>query len=197
MVGRGSERGNVALGVWYEGSYLSYLLSWSLEINKTLIVVSRWFLYYLTYIEDARSNTNQYFMHLITLYYMERNIFYWVHCIILNTFYHLLHFLFYWYRYILLDTLYSTEHIFNTEHNISIEHTVSYWTNSIIVDTLKFHWTQCIILRIDGLGGLVVRILATGTRVRGFKPGCPENPQYAFLRRVSKRISPMSQLCGM
>ena len=33
--------------------------SWSLEINKTVIVASRWFLYYLTYIDDARSNTNQ------------------------------------------------------------------------------------------------------------------------------------------
>ena len=30
-----------------------------LEINKTLIVASRWFLYYLTYIDDALSNTNQ------------------------------------------------------------------------------------------------------------------------------------------
>ena len=29
------------------------------EINKTVIVASRWFLYYLTYIDDARSNTNQ------------------------------------------------------------------------------------------------------------------------------------------
>ena len=27
--------------------------------------------------------------------------------------------------------------------------------------------------------------------------GCPENPQYAFLRRGSKRICPMSQLCGI
>ena len=30
-----------------------------LEINKTDIVTSRWFLYYLTYIDDARWNTNQ------------------------------------------------------------------------------------------------------------------------------------------
>ena len=27
--------------------------------------------------------------------------------------------------------------------------------------------------------------------------GCPENPQYAFLQRGSKRICPMSQLCSM
>ena len=30
-----------------------------MEINKTVIVASRWFLYYLTYIDDARSNTNK------------------------------------------------------------------------------------------------------------------------------------------
>ena len=27
--------------------------------------------------------------------------------------------------------------------------------------------------------------------------GSPENPQYSFLQRGSKRICPMSQLCGM
>ena len=30
-----------------------------LEINKTVIVASRWFLFYLIYIDDSRSNTNQ------------------------------------------------------------------------------------------------------------------------------------------
>ena len=30
-----------------------------MEINETVIVASRWFLYYFTYIDDARSNTNQ------------------------------------------------------------------------------------------------------------------------------------------
>ena len=35
------------------------MLSWSLEINKTVIVASSWFLYYLTYVDDARSNTNE------------------------------------------------------------------------------------------------------------------------------------------
>ena len=30
-----------------------------MEINKTVIVASRWFLYYLTYIDDGQSNTNQ------------------------------------------------------------------------------------------------------------------------------------------
>ena len=51
-------------------------------------------------------------------------------------------------------------------------------------------------MKIDGFGGLVVSMLASGTQVCGFKPG-RKNPQDAFLRRGSKRICPMSQLCGM
>jgi hypothetical protein len=47
--------------------------------------------------------------------------------------------------------------------------------------------------RPDGFGGLVVSILAEAV---GFF-GHPKNPQYAFLRRGSKIICPMSQLCGM
>jgi hypothetical protein len=47
----------------------------------------------------------------------------------------------------------------------------------------------------------VVSILDTRTRVRGFKPldfsGIQKNPQYAFVRKGSKIICPMSQLCGM
>ena len=67
MVGRGSERGNVALRVRYEGICLTpedgqkvcpKHVELILEIHKTVIVASRWFLYYLTYIDDARSNTN-------------------------------------------------------------------------------------------------------------------------------------------
>jgi len=38
-----------------------------LEINKTVIVASRWFLYYLTYIDDARSNTNQVCLNVFLL----------------------------------------------------------------------------------------------------------------------------------
>ena len=45
MVGRGSERGNVAR-------------------SATVIVASRWFLYYLTYIDDARSNTNHEYIYI-------------------------------------------------------------------------------------------------------------------------------------
>jgi len=41
-----------------------------LEINKTVIVASRWFLYYLTYIDDARSNTNQ-----VCLYSLLKTLF--------------------------------------------------------------------------------------------------------------------------
>ena len=44
----------------------------------------------------------------------------------------------------------------------------------------------------DGFGGLVVNML---TKAVGFFG--PKNPQHAFLRRGSKRICPMSQLCGM
>jgi hypothetical protein len=37
----------------------------------------------------------------------------------------------------------------------------------------------------DGFGGLVVSMLASGSRVLGFKPGRCKNPQHAFLRRGS------------
>ena len=57
---------------------------------------------------------------------------------------------------------------------------------------------------LDGLGGLVVSMLASGTQVCGFKPGRSrwifsdvKNPQHAFLRKGSKRICTMFQPCGM
>jgi hypothetical protein len=57
---------------------------------------------------------------------------------------------------------------------------------------------------VSGFGGLVVSMLASGTRVRGFKPGRSrwifqdfKIPQRAFLRRGSERICPLSQLWGM
>jgi hypothetical protein len=63
--------------------------------------------------------------------------------------------------------------------------------------------SQCILLDgenisfDDGFGGLVVSILATGTRPKPLDFfGHPKNPPYAFLRKGSK-ICPMSQLCGM
>ena len=45
-----------------------------MEINKTVIVASHWFLYYLTYVDDVRSNTNEveksgyYFRHVYCPY---------------------------------------------------------------------------------------------------------------------------------
>jgi hypothetical protein len=57
--------------------------------------------------------------------------------------------------------------------------------------------------KFDGFSGLVVSILATGTRVRGFKPGRSRwifrasEKSSVCLRRGNKIICPMSQLCGM
>jgi hypothetical protein len=49
------------------------------------------------------------------------------------------------------------------------------------------------------LGGLVVSVLATGPKVRGFDPDQgrwifkdDKNPEHHFLRRGSKAVSPMS-----
>ena len=48
----------------------------------------------------------------------------------------------------------------------------------------------------DGFGGLVVSVLASNpAEAVGFFGR--KNPQHAFLWRGSKRICPMSQLCGM
>jgi hypothetical protein len=49
---------------------------------------------------------------------------------------------------------------------------------------------------IDGFGCLVVSMLVSGSRVRGFDPD-RKNPQHAFLRKGSKIICPISQLWGM
>jgi hypothetical protein len=53
-------------------------------------------------------------------------------------------------------------------------------------------------------GGLVISILTSGTQVRGFKPGRSrrifpgeKNPQHAFLRRGSRAVCPMSQICDI
>ena len=48
----------------------------------------------------------------------------------------------------------------------------------------------------DGFGGLVVS-MRVQTRPKPLDFYCRKNPQHAFLRRGSKRICPMSQLCGM
>ena len=44
-----------------------------MEINKTVIVASRWFLFYLTYINDARSNTNQVYKFLHRMLSVREN----------------------------------------------------------------------------------------------------------------------------
>jgi hypothetical protein len=54
--------------------------------------------------------------------------------------------------------------------------------------------------RISGFGGLVVSMLASGTQGRWFIPVGffgRKNSQHAFLRRGSKAVCPMSQLCGV
>jgi hypothetical protein len=54
-----------------------------------------------------------------------------------------------------------------------------------------------------GFGGLVVIMLASGTQDRGFAPDQSRRnfrakyPQLAFLRKGSKAVCPMSQICGM
>jgi hypothetical protein len=47
----------------------------------------------------------------------------------------------------------------------------------------------------SGTGGLAVSMLASGTQDRGF-PGV-KNPEHAFLRKGSKTVCPMPQICGM
>jgi hypothetical protein len=57
---------------------------------------------------------------------------------------------------------------------------------------------QVHVLNVD-LGGLVVSVLATGPKVRGFDPDRgrwifkgDKNPEHHFLRRGSKAVGPMS-----
>jgi hypothetical protein len=55
----------------------------------------------------------------------------------------------------------------------------------------------------SGFGGLVVSILASGTQDRKFEPGqshrisWAKKPQHVVLRRGSKAVCSMSQICGM
>jgi hypothetical protein len=56
----------------------------------------------------------------------------------------------------------------------------------------------CYLYHVD-LGGLVVSVLATGPKVRGFDPDRgrwifkgDKNPEHYFLRRGSKAVGPMS-----
>jgi hypothetical protein len=62
---------------------------------------------------------------------------------------------------------------------------------------------KAIPLQASGFGGLVVSMLDSGTQDRGFSPGRSrrifgrKKPQHAFLRKESKAVCPMSQICGM
>jgi hypothetical protein len=64
-------------------------------------------------------------------------------------------------------------------------------------------WQALANMEISGFGGLGVSVLASGTQVRGFKPGQSRRIfkggkilKHAFLRKVSKAVGPMSQICG-
>jgi hypothetical protein len=96
-----------------------------------------------------------------------------------------------------------------TPRNVSLSHPYSsFFVRPLLVPPIPigslfetFHLPQP--LYVSGFGGLVASMLASGTRVHGFKPGRSrrifraKNPQHAFLRRGSKAVCPMSQLCGM
>jgi hypothetical protein len=47
----------------------------------------------------------------------------------------------------------------------------------------------------SGFGGLGVSVLASGTQVRGFKPG--RSRRIFKGRKIIKTVGPMSQICGM
>jgi hypothetical protein len=75
---------------------------------------------------------------------------------------------------------------------------IKFWQNWFKSEELKTLHYETYKL-IDGFGGLVVSMLASGSNPAeavGFLTSV-KNPQHAFLRRGSKRICPMSQLCGM
>jgi hypothetical protein len=68
----------------------------------------------------------------------------------------------------------------------------------------RFSGTAATLLLLSGFGGLGVSALASGTQVRGLKPGRrhrifqgEKNPQRAFLRKGSKTVDPMSLIYGM
>jgi hypothetical protein len=48
----------------------------------------------------------------------------------------------------------------------------------------------------SGFGGLVVSMLASGTRPKPSDFFERKNPQHAFLRKGSKAVCPVSQICG-
>jgi hypothetical protein len=74
----------------------------------------------------------------------------------------------------------------------------------IIIFTLVSEIANTPTQTFSGFGGLGVSVLASGTQVRGFKPGRSRRIfksgkilKHAFLRKGSKAMGPMSQICGM
>src|SRR5215510_370600 len=64
--------------------------------------------------------------------------------------------------------------------------------------------TNIVLHILEAASGLVVSVLVSGTQDRGFKPGQSrwifsgeKNPKHVFLRKGSKAVCPMSQICGM
>jgi hypothetical protein len=75
----------------------------------------------------------------------------------------------------------------------------------LIITTNSYYFpTQYSTVRLSGFGGLGVSVLASGTQVCGFKLGRSRRIvksgkilKHAFLRKGSKAVGPMSQICGM
>jgi hypothetical protein len=89
--------------------------------------------------------------------------------------------------------------LFNT-FNLSILKIVQHVSNRVTVQPqgLNYLLHQLSTYYVD-LGGLVVSVLATGPKVRGFDPDRGQwifkgdkNPEHHFLRRGSKAVGPMS-----
>jgi hypothetical protein len=87
--------------------------------------------------------------------------------------------------------------------NIAVNNFISSWNISVIKSSIMHlaneNYVQYFEFYISVFIGLVVSMLASGTKVRGFKPGwsrrifrAKKNPQHAFLRRGSKHVYPMS-----
>jgi hypothetical protein len=70
-----------------------------------------------------------------------------------------------------------------------------------VVKSRRMRWAGHVArMGAEGFDGVVVSMLASGTQDRGFEAVRffrRKNRQHAFLRRGSKAVCPMSQICGM
>jgi hypothetical protein len=78
---------------------------------------------------------------------------------------------------------------------------IKYKRNAFSKQSIYLEYQSCSYIH-SGFRGLVVSMLASGTQHRGFEPGRgffrgEKIPQHAFLRRGSKAVCSMSQICGM